>query len=144
MLNKIKINNYKKLKQKIKNIFFLEKQNIYKVNYIFCNNKYILYINNYFLNKNYYTDTISFEYNYINKKNIYGDIFISVDQVYNNSIIWKQYFSIEMKRVIIHSILHLLGYNDNNKINKKIMINKENLYIKNFKNIKINKYEKKI
>ncbi|MDH3005002.1 MAG: rRNA maturation RNase YbeY [Candidatus Shikimatogenerans sp. JK-2022] len=141
MLKKIIIYKYKNFKKKINKIINLEKKIINKINYIFCNNKYILYINNKFLNKKYYTDTITFNYN--NKNNnykLFGDIFISVDQVYNNSKIWKVKFSREMKRVIIHSILHLIGYNDNNLINRNYMKYKENFYIKKLNNIII-KYE---
>ncbi|WGH25439.1 MAG: rRNA maturation RNase YbeY [Candidatus Shikimatogenerans bostrichidophilus] len=142
MLKKIRIYKYKILKKQIKQIVKLENNKIYNINYIFCNNKYLLYINKKFLNRQYYTDTITFNYNKDYNKNIlYGDIFISVNQVYNNSIIWKVNFSIEMKRVIIHSLLHLIGYNDNNSLNKKEMKNKENIYIKKLNKIII-KYDK--
>ncbi|MDH3004767.1 MAG: rRNA maturation RNase YbeY [Candidatus Shikimatogenerans sp. JK-2022] len=137
MLKKIKINNNKIFQKKIKEIINLEKRKLYELNYIFCNNKYIFYINKKFFKKKYYTDTISFNYYKKNKKIIYGDIFISVEQVKYNSKIWKQLFSIEIKRVIIHSLLHLIGYNDNNLFYKKKMIKKENFYLKKFKNIKI-------
>ncbi|WGH25246.1 MAG: rRNA maturation RNase YbeY [Candidatus Shikimatogenerans bostrichidophilus] len=141
-LKRIKFYKYKYLKKEIKKIIKLEQYKIYNINYIFCNNKYLLYINKNFLKRQYYTDTITFNYNKNYNKNIlYGDIFISVDQVYKNSIIWKVNYSIEMKRVIIHSLLHLIGYNDNNFINKNIMKNKENFYINFLNKIKI-KYEK--
>ncbi|MDH3004669.1 MAG: rRNA maturation RNase YbeY [Candidatus Shikimatogenerans sp. JK-2022] len=140
-LKKIKIYKLNLLKKKIKEIVNLEGKKIFIINYIFCNNKYILYINKKYLNKKYYTDTISFNYNYFNNKIIYGDIYISVDQVLYNTIVLKNFFSNEIKKVIIHSLLHLLGYNDNNLINKILMINKENIYLKKINNIIIN-YEK--
>ncbi|WGH24701.1 MAG: rRNA maturation RNase YbeY [Candidatus Shikimatogenerans bostrichidophilus] len=137
-LKNIKINNKNKFKKLIKIIITLENKILYLINIIFCSNKYILYLNKKFLNKNYYTDTITFNYNFIN--NIYGDIFISVDQININKKLWKVNFSIETKRVVIHSLLHLLGYNDNNKKNIKNMIYKENHYLKLLKYIKF-KYE---
>ncbi|WOX79180.1 rRNA maturation RNase YbeY [Candidatus Shikimatogenerans bostrichidophilus] len=136
---KITIYNIKQIKQIIKKIIYKENKKLYKVNYIFCNNKYILEINSKFLNKSYYTDTISF--NYSNNKNIlYGDIFISYDQVLYNSIIWKQGFDTEIKIVIIHSILHLIGYNDIDKKSLKIMNYKQNFYFYKyfFKKSKLN------
>ncbi|MDH3004521.1 MAG: rRNA maturation RNase YbeY [Candidatus Shikimatogenerans sp. JK-2022] len=138
LLKKIIINNIKIFKKKINYIIKNENKNIYLINYIFCNNKYILFINKKFLNKKKFTDTITFNYNN-NKINniIYGDIFISVDQVYLNSLLWKTKFNKEIKRVILHSLLHLIGYNDNNKINKHIMTKKENYYLKKIKLINI-------
>ncbi|WGH24885.1 MAG: rRNA maturation RNase YbeY [Candidatus Shikimatogenerans bostrichidophilus] len=139
ILKNIKINNIKKFKKFIKKIVYFENKNIYIINYIFCSNKYILHLNRKYLKKKYYTDTITFNYNFKNK--IFGDIFISVDQIYYNSIYWNIKYSIEIKRVIIHSLLHLLGYNDNNIINKNNMVKKENYYLKLSNNIKF-KYEK--
>ncbi|WGH25067.1 MAG: rRNA maturation RNase YbeY [Candidatus Shikimatogenerans bostrichidophilus] len=139
-LKKILIYKIIFLKKIIKRIVKLEKKNIYRINYIFCNNKYILGINQRFFKKKEYTDTITFNYITSKKKIIFGDIFISIDQVYFNSYIWKVNFQKEVKRVIIHSLLHLLGYNDNNLINKKLMIFKENFYINKLKKIII-KYE---
>ncbi|WGH26163.1 MAG: rRNA maturation RNase YbeY [Candidatus Shikimatogenerans bostrichidophilus] len=141
---KFKINKKKKLKKIIYYISLKEKKHIYNINYIFCNNKYILYLNNKYLKKNKFTDTISF--NYSNDNNIiYGDIFISIDQVYYNSIIYKVNFNKEMNYNIIHSLLHLIGYNDNNKLNYNKMFSiLKNIYIKKFKKKKKIKYEYKI
>ncbi|MDH3004881.1 MAG: rRNA maturation RNase YbeY [Candidatus Shikimatogenerans sp. JK-2022] len=133
-LKKINIYNIKKFKKKIYDIVNKEKKKIYIINYIFCKNKYILKINKKFLKKNYYTDTISFNYNK-NSFFLFGDIFISIDQVKKNSKKWKINFKIEIIRVIIHSLLHLIGYNDNNLKNKKKMKKKEDFYLKKFKKI---------
>ncbi|WOX79301.1 rRNA maturation RNase YbeY [Candidatus Shikimatogenerans bostrichidophilus] len=123
----INIYNIKTIKNIIKKIIYKENKKLYKLNYIFCNNKYILEINSKYLKKSHYTDTISF--NYSNNKNIiYGDIFISYDQVLYNSIIYKQVFDTEIKIVIIHSLLHLIGYNDIDKKYLNIMNNKQNFY----------------
>ncbi|BDT61622.1 MAG: hypothetical protein RDO_1500 [Flavobacteriales endosymbiont of Rhyzopertha dominica] len=129
------INNKKKL---INNIIYLinkENKKIYIINIIFCNNKYILKLNKKYLNNNKYTDTITF--NYFNNKKIkylYGDIFISLSQIYNNSKKYNTFFYYELKIVIIHSLLHLIGYKDINNIFKKKMFKKQNFYIKKFKN----------
>ncbi|WOX79445.1 rRNA maturation RNase YbeY [Candidatus Shikimatogenerans bostrichidophilus] len=137
--NKITIYNIKIIKYIIKKIIYKEKKKLYKVNYIFCNNKYIFELNSKFLNKSEYTDTISFNYSY-NNKIIYGDIFISYDQVLYNSIIYKQVFDSEIKLVIIHSLLHLIGYNDIDKKSFKLMNYKQNIYFYKyfFKILKLN------
>ncbi|WP_185872308.1 rRNA maturation RNase YbeY [Blattabacterium cuenoti] len=100
------------------------------INYIFCNDNYLLNMNKKYLKKNFYTDVLSFNYS-INKC-ISGDIFISIDRVFDNSKKWNQFFTIELKRVIIHAILHLLGYDDKKKIDKKIMKKKEEFYLNLF------------
>jgi rRNA maturation RNase YbeY len=102
--------------------------------FIFCSDAYILDINTKFLNHKHYTDVITFNYN--DEKFVSGDVFISLDTVKANSFFYKVEFEIELKRVIIHSILHLLGYNDSKKGEKVIMKNKEDFYLEYFnKNI---------
>ena len=76
---------------------------------------------------NYFTDVISFNYN--KKDVIYGDIYISVDSVKRNAEKYNQEFIKEFKRVIIHGVLHLNGYVDNTKEERKIMEKKENFYL---------------
>uniref|UniRef100_UPI0032B15783 rRNA maturation RNase YbeY n=1 Tax=Candidatus Karelsulcia muelleri TaxID=336810 RepID=UPI0032B15783 len=111
-------------------IFFVvskEKKNIKELNFIFCDDNYLININKKYLNKNYYTDVITFE-NYENK-NLYGDIFISIKRIKYNSFKFKKLFFNELKRVMIHAVFHLIGYKDQNKFEKKIMYKKENIYI---------------
>jgi metalloprotein, YbeY/UPF0054 family len=100
------------------------------INYIFCDDDFILDMNKKYLKKNLYTDVLSF--NYSVNQNISGDIFISIDRVYDNSKQWNQFFIFELKRVMIHAVLHLLGYNDQNHIEKKIMKKKEEFYLNLF------------
>ncbi|AFJ90560.1 rRNA maturation RNase YbeY [Blattabacterium sp. (Blaberus giganteus)] len=100
------------------------------INYIFCNDDYLLDMNKKYLRKNFYTDVLAFNYS-INKY-ISGDIFISIDRVYDNSKQWNQFFISELKRVMIHAILHFLGYDDHNHIEKKIMKKKEEFYLNLF------------
>ncbi len=94
------------------------------ITYIFCSDNYILDINQKYLSHNYFTDIITFNYN---KDNIIsGDIFISVDTVFNNSKIYKQTFETELHRVMIHGILHLLGYDDHTETDIANMRKAEN------------------
>ncbi|WP_341653039.1 rRNA maturation RNase YbeY [Blattabacterium cuenoti] len=100
------------------------------INYIFCNDNYLLDLNQKYLKKNCYTDVLAFNYS-INQC-ISGDIFISVDRIYDNSKRWNQFFIFELKRVMIHAVLHFLGYDDQNHIDKKIMKKKEEFYLNLF------------
>ncbi|WP_394798643.1 rRNA maturation RNase YbeY [Blattabacterium cuenoti] len=115
------------------------------INYVFCDDHFILNMNKKYLNKNYYTDVIAFNNSNTRmhdniKKNmtktspteISGDIFISIDRILSNSKQWNQFFQVELKRVMIHAILHFLGYDDQDKIKKKLMKKKEEFYLNLF------------
>ncbi|WP_185851665.1 rRNA maturation RNase YbeY [Blattabacterium cuenoti] len=114
------------------------------INYIFCDDNFILNMNKKYLNKDYYTDVISFNHSMIHNKkkknnnftktysSISGDIFISIDRIFSNSKRWNQLFQVELKRVMIHAILHFLGYDDQDKINRKLMKKKEEFYLNLF------------
>ena len=80
------------------------------ISVIFCSDNYILDINNRYLQHDYFTDIITFDYTEKNK--ISGDLFISVDSVRENSIEYGTAFEDELHRVIVHGILHLIGYDD--------------------------------
>ncbi len=80
------------------------------INYIFCNDDYILDINKKYLNHDYYTDIITFDY--CEDKTISGDLFISLDTVLSNSQAFNTSYSHELHRVIVHGVLHLLGFKD--------------------------------
>lgn len=97
------------------------------LNIIFCSDTYLLKINQQYLEHDYYTDVITFDYS--EEGIISGDIFISVDRVRENSYIYKVSFNEELNRVIIHGVLHLLGYGDKDAHLKKIMTEKENFYL---------------
>lgn len=94
------------------------------INYIFCSNKYILQINKKYLNHNYFTDIITFNYNENNIIN--SDIFISIETVNENADCYNTTFYNELSRVIIHGILHLIGFDDKTKEDQAIMTQKEN------------------
>lgn len=81
------------------------------INYIFCDDEYLLKMNNDYLEHDYYTDVIGFQYS--SGKKISGDIFISVDRVKENAVINQIGFEKELARVMIHGILHFMEYDDN-------------------------------
>ena len=94
---------------------------------IFCNDEYLHVINKKYLNHDYYTDIITFNYNVGKKLN--GDLFISVDRIKENANSFNENFSVELFRVIIHGVLHLCGFNDKTKDEQKEMRSKENHYL---------------
>ncbi|MGF7137919.1 rRNA maturation RNase YbeY [Roseimarinus sediminis] len=94
-----------------------------EVSFIFCSDPYLLQINKEYLNHDYFTDIITFNYNTDNE--LSGDIFISLDTVRENAKEYKVSFSDELRRVIIHGILHLVGFDDKTKEQKQIMRQKE-------------------
>lgn len=95
-----------------------------KVNYIFCDDKRMLEVNNQYLQHDYYTDIITFDYSSGNI--ISGDIFISLDTVKSNAEELKTDFHQELNRVMIHGILHLCGQGDKTSESQKEMTRKEN------------------
>ena len=100
------------------------------INYVFCGDDYLHKINLEFLNHDTFTDIISFDYGI--GKIIQGDIFISVDRVRENAKEFKEDFEMELRRVMVHGVLHYCGYKDKTKEDAKIMHAKENFYIARF------------
>jgi probable rRNA maturation factor len=94
------------------------------VSYIFCNDKRILQVNNQYLQHDYYTDIITFDYS--TATTISGDIFISLDTVKSNSETFNTDYSTELHRIIIHGILHLCGNDDKTPELRALMTEKEN------------------
>ena len=80
------------------------------ISFVFCSDKYLLSINRQYLQHDYYTDVITFDYS--EGDFVSGDIFISVDTVKENSTLFHKAFLDELHRVIIHGILHLCGHGD--------------------------------
>lgn len=98
-----------------------------EVNLIFCSDNYILDINQRFLQHDYFTDIITFDYCEGNV--LSGDLFISVDSVRENSLEYGTEFEDELNRVIVHGVLHLVGYDDHTEEDVKEMRSKENYYL---------------
>jgi probable rRNA maturation factor len=102
-----------------------------QVNYIFCSDEYLREMNIEYLNHKTYTDIITFD-NSDEKGQIEGDIFISIDRVRENAIKLKTEFPDELRRVLIHGILHLIGYSDKSSRKKAEMRKKEDFYLSRF------------
>lgn len=116
------------IKSWIKQVIEKEDKKLGNISYVFCNDEQELEINKQFLNHNFFTDIITFDY--VEKNVISGDIFISIDCVKENSKTFETDFNAELFRVIIHGVLHLLGHDDKTTEEKSIMREKENECLK--------------
>lgn len=117
-INKTDIRNW------VKNVAELHSKRLGPVSYIFCDDNKILEVNKQFLQHDYYTDIITFDYTEGDK--ISGDLFISLDTVRTNAEQFGQDYNTELHRVIIHGILHLCGINDKGPGEREIMEAEEN------------------
>jgi len=111
----------------LKKVAESEVKKLGQINIIFCSDNYILDINQKYLMHDYFTDIITFDYCEGNVMS--GDLFISVDSVKENSIFYKTEFEDELNRVIVHGLLHLIGYDDHTEEEQKVMREKENYYL---------------
>lgn len=107
----------------IENVINSENKSLGEISYIFCDDEYLLEINKQYLNHDYYTDIISFDYT--ENEVVSGDIFISIDRVKENALDYGVSFDNELKRVIIHGILHFCGYKDKSQDEERMMRLKE-------------------
>ena len=124
------LENTKSFIRWIKNVILEENKELGEVNYIFCDDKYLLGKNIKYLDHNTLTDIITF--NYCEGNVISSDIIISIERVMENSSIFENSFSEELNRVMIHGILHLIGYNDKTDGEKEIIRKKEDYYVNKF------------
>jgi rRNA maturation RNase YbeY len=108
----------------IKNVVSQYQKRVGAVAYIFCSDAEILRINKQYLNHDYYTDIITFDYS--ENDVISGDLFISLDTVKSNSEQFGTDYWEELHRVLIHGILHLCGFKDKSPEDEKVMREKEN------------------
>lgn len=122
-----KLANRQKIKKWLNEIIVAENKKTGEINYIFCSDDYLLNINRKYLNHDYYTDVITFDYYEPDK--LSGDIFISIDCVRANSIEYSQIFEKELYRVMVHGILHLCSYDDSTQSEMAVMRSKENSYL---------------
>lgn len=123
-----RIRNTKDVRVAIEYVVGEESRKLGEINIIFTSNANLLQINQEFLKHNYFTDVITFGNSF--KNYVAGEIFISVDQVRINADRYKTSPNVELFRVIIHGILHLIGYNDENEQDKAKMKIKEDHYLK--------------
>lgn len=122
------LDNELELSNWISKVIMTEGFNEGDLNYIFCDDEYLLQLNNEFLNHDTLTDIISFDYTI--GKQINGDIYISVERVLDNSKDFKVSFYEELKRVMVHGVLHYCGYKDKSLAQSQLMREKENHYLK--------------
>lgn len=102
------------------------------ISYIFCSDSYLLDVNRQYLDHDYLTDIITFDYTEQNI--ISGDIFISTDRVADNAIEYNVSFEEELLRVLVHGVLHLIGFKDKSEEDQFVMTQKENDSINDYHN----------
>lgn len=97
------------------------------ISIIFCSDNYILDVNMKYLQHDYFTDVITFDY--CDGDKLSGDLFISVDTVRENAKLYNTDFNDELNRVMVHGILHLIGYDDHSQKDKQLIRKKEDYYL---------------
>ena len=117
-----------KIRKWLKRVILNEKMKAGSVNFIFCSDDYLLILNQTYLKHQTYTDIITFP-SWEQPETVSGDVFISIRRVEENAIKYAQTFDQELCRVMVHGILHLIGYNDKTKSEKSEMVAKENQYL---------------
>ena len=125
-----KLTGEKKYTDWICSIITKEGKVLRQIDYIFCTDKYLLELNQKHLDHNTYTDIITFDYTLNNL--VSADIFISIERLRENSKKFKVAFKNELLRVMVHGVLHLLGYKDKSKKDAQRMREKENKAIELF------------
>lgn len=119
--------NEEKLSNWISSVIRSEGFNEGEINYIYCDDDYLLKLNLEFLKHNALTDIISFDYTIGNT--IHGDIYISIERVLDNANEFNVEFLDELSRVMVHGVLHYCGYKDKSIKDKQLMRVKENHYL---------------
>lgn len=114
----------------ISRVIASEKKKEGEINYIFCDDAFLLDVNQKYLDHDYYTDIISFDYSVGNE--LHGDVFISVERVRENAVDFNVAFDEELKRVMAHGILHYCGYKDKSEEEELLMRRKEDEKIEMF------------
>ena len=97
------------------------------ISIIFCSDNYILDVNMRYLQHDYFTDIITFDY--CEGDRLSGDLFISIDSVRENALYYGAEFADELNRVMVHGLLHLIGYDDHTEKEKEVMRAKEDYYL---------------
>jgi rRNA maturation RNase YbeY len=130
------IKNKTLLREWLTKIIHKHKKSVGEINIIFCSDDYLLKLNEQYLGHDTFTDIITFDF--VEGKIISGDIFISVDQMKENAKLFHVEQSTELHRLIIHGVLHLLGYKDEKPKDKKNMTTQEEIALQML-NLKKNK-----
>lgn len=120
----------KDLKQAVKSLVLNEGKSLKDLSLVFTDDDYLLEVNKQYLNHDYFTDVITFDYS--NFPDVSGDVMISLDRVKDNALSMNLAFEQEFYRVVFHGVLHLCGYKDKSKDDVVIMREKEDFYIQRF------------
>lgn len=115
------------LSNRLENIILSEGKKPGEINYIFCDDEYLLQVNREYLKHDYYTDVITFDY--VKGKTISGDIFVSLPRIFDNAETLSKDFESEFFRVLAHGVLHLCGYKDKTDEEIAEMRSKEDYYL---------------
>ncbi len=121
-----KIKDEQRIATWIRNLIKEEGCLLKELTYIFCDDEYLLKINQDHLNHDYYTDIITFDYD---EDELHSDLFISIDRIKDNALTYKKTFENEFCRVVAHGVLHLCGYKDKTEEEVKEMRAKEEFYL---------------
>ena len=114
----------------LEQIILFENKKVGDINYIFCDDEYLLKVNQDYLKHDYYTDIITFDY--VKGKTISADIFVSLPRILENTQLLSKDFHSEFNRVLAHGILHLCGYKDKTPEEILLMRAKEDFYLNIF------------
>lgn len=118
------------LKSWIKDLILNEGKKVGDIAVVLCSDEHILDVNRKYLDHDYYTDIITFDY--CENNTISGDLIISVDTISSNAFLNNVTSLVEFYRVVFHGVLHLCGYEDKSKDAKELMTSKENFYLARF------------
>ncbi len=128
--NDFELSNEDQIATWISQVILSENKKEGEINYIFCDDDYLLNLNEQYLDHDTLTDIISFDYSVGNE--IHGDIFISTERVLENAADFNVSFQEELQRVLVHGVLHYCGYKDKSESDEQLMRNKEDEKIKMF------------
>jgi len=131
-LEKTTLLNRKRLKAYLGQLASEERKKIGQLDIIFCSDAYLLAINKSYLNHNYYTDIITFDLTPNQNEPITGEIYISIETIKSNALLYKTTIENELHRVIFHGVLHLCGFKDKKPEEKKTMTRKENQHLEQY------------
>jgi len=120
----------KDLKEAVKNLAIEEGKILKDLSLVFTDDEYLLEVNKQYLNHDYFTDVITFDYSSFPE--VSGDVMISLDRVKDNALSLEQSFELEFYRVVFHGVLHLCGYKDKTKEDAALMRSKEDFYLDRF------------
>ena len=120
----------KDLKEAVKDLTLQEGKILKDLSLVFTDDDYLLEVNKQYLNHDYFTDVITFDYSSFPE--VSGDVMISLDRVKDNAATLNQSFELEFYRVVFHGVLHLCGYKDKTDDDASLMRAKEDFYINRF------------